>query len=203
MTEDQGLSRKGENIVRKNVLRLVEADGRPRRVIAKAAGIDPSRFSRFLLDKGGITIDEVFGLAAALDVPTRTVVSLPGEPVREPRLIPAVYLRSFPATAEPSEALDKMIAFRHRWEETYRADPRAFALDLLERFLDCLPQDVLIMSDSQPAQAQDIVLVSVDGQAQLGTYLLVDGRPAALLASGQIRTDFVYRGRMIELIRRR
>lgn len=210
------MAQKGEDIVRKNVLRLLDAakaTGRSQREVALAAGIDPSRFTRFIKSKGGVTVDEQFGLAKAFDVPVRTIVRSPEDEKTEPRFIPTIYLRTYPARLAAAEAIDQMFRFRHRWEETHRDDPRAYAVDVEDAFEDMLPGDIGIFTDSQPPrlppppapgrpQIPEVLIVMADGHAVFATYLEVDGKPGAQLPSGQVRTDFDYRGRRIELNRR-
>lgn len=196
------LPKDSEHVVRANVLPLLAADQRSQNAIAKAAGIDPSRFSRFVQGKGGITLDEAFSLAPALGVPMRAIVRRPTDEVREARLIPVILLKDFPTRVEPSEAPQKMIGLRHRWEETYRDDPRLFALDIQEPFGDALPGDIGLFSDAQKPRAQDMMIVAIDGEASLAKCVLVNGHCAAALPSGEVHMDFRYYGRRVVLIRR-
>lgn len=214
-TKAKPLKKEAEQIVRENLLPIIEADPRSDRAIAEGADIDPSRFWRFLYKGGGITLAEIISLSEFLDIPVRALVRYRGMVGGEPRNIPALYLHDYPSTTSRPGVPENLIQFKHRWHETYDADPRAFAIDVLEPFEDLRAGDVLIISDTQgprlpdpdevlaPGQnpRQEIILVTVDAETFLGVYLEVDGKPAVRLPSGRTRTDYKYRGRMTKLER--
>lgn len=159
--------------------------------VAERAGMSPSTLSKILRGKRKLGVEQLDQLAKALELDTRTLVSV-DSPLSnlDYMAVPVIPIRRVPVGVSPEKVREAVLKVEHELMPFFTDDEKAFALRLQEPMGDDMPAGtILLITPSKTPRKNSPYAFQLGPRTLVGSYLEDAGVPLVLY-DGELYREF-------------